>query len=265
MAAFSDRVIVITGASSGIGRALALELAKQRPNLVLAARDSARLEDVAAACRRLGAGAAVVPTDITHGDQCRRLIEETIGQFHRLDVLVNNAGRAMWSRFDELTDLSVIDDLMRVNYLGSVNCTHHALPHLKSSRGLIVAMASISGLIGAPLLSGYAASKHAIIGFFESLRIELAGTGVDVTIVAPDFVQSEILDRASGPDGKPLEHSPLDQGKLLSAEQCARRVVRGMTRRKRLVLTSERSAWARWGQLLAPRLVDRIAAAAVRR
>ena len=85
---------------------------------------------------------------------------------------------------------------MRVNYLGSVYCTHHALPHLKASRGLIVAMASISGLIGVPLLTGYAASKHAIVGFFESLRIELAGTGVGVTIVAPDFVQSEILARS---------------------------------------------------------------------
>ena len=192
------------------------------------------------------------------------MIDRTAERFGRLDVLVNNAGGAMWARFDELTDLSVLDDLMRVNYLGSAYCTHAALPWLKQSRGLIVAMASISGLIGAPLLTGYAASKHAIVGLFESLRIELAESGVDVTIVAPDFVQSEILTRATGPDGRPLASSPLDQQKLLSAEKCARRIVRGMRRRKRLVLTSERSAWARWGVLLAPWLVDRISAAAVR-
>ena len=125
-------------------------------------------------------------------------------------------------------------------------------------------MASISGLIGAPLLTGYAASKHAIVGFYESLRMELAGSGVDVTIVAPDFVQSEILQRAVDAAGKPLNRSPLDQSKLLSSEACAQRIVKGMRRRKRLVLTSERSAWARWGQLLMPRLVDRITRGAVR-
>ncbi len=265
MAPFAEQVIVITGASSGIGRALALELAPQRPRLVLAARDTGRLEQTAADCRRLGAETEVVPTDVTDPDQCRALVDRAAERFGRLDVLVNNAGRAMWARFDELTDLSVLDDLMRVNYLGSVYCTHHALPLLKQSRGLVVAMASISGLIGAPLLTGYAASKHAIVGFFESLRIELAGSGVDVTIIAPDFVQSEILHRATGADGRPLAANPLAEQKLLSAEKCARRIVRGMGRRKRLVLTSERSAWARWGMLLAPWLVDRIAAAAVSR
>jgi short-subunit dehydrogenase len=170
----------------------------------------------------------------------------------------------MWTRFDELADLAVMEDIMRLNYLGSVHCTYFALPHLKQSRGLIVAVASVSGLLGAPLLSGYAASKHAMIGFFESLRIELAGTGVGVTIIAPDFVQSEILSRAVDARGRPLNTSPLDQQKLLTAEACARRIARAMGRRERLVLTSARSKWARWGKLLVPKLVDWIAAAVVR-
>jgi short-subunit dehydrogenase len=169
----------------------------------------------------------------------------------------------MWCRFDSLVRLAVMEDLMRVNYLGSVYCTFHALEHLKRARGLVVGMASISGLIGVPFLSGYAASKHALIGFYESLRIELASSGVGVTIAAPDFVRSEILSRALGADGRPLEHSPLNQTRLTSAEAVARRIVRGMGRRKRLILTSERSAWARWGKLLAPWLVDRVAAASV--
>jgi short-subunit dehydrogenase len=262
---FEQQVIVITGASSGIGRALALELAPQQPRLVLAARNQARLAMVAEECRHLGAQALVVPTDVTSAAECRELIEQTVSAFARLDVLVANAGVAMWARFDELSNLDVLEHLMRVNYLGSAQVPHAALPHLKQSRGLIVAMASISGLIGAPLLTGYSASKHAIVGFYESLRMELAGTGVDITIVAPDFVQSEILERAVDSAGRPLDRSPLDQNKLLSAEACARRIVKGMRRRKRLVLTSERSAWARWGQLLIPSLVDRIARNAIPR
>ncbi|MBI3836502.1 MAG: SDR family oxidoreductase [Planctomycetia bacterium] len=263
MAQFSDQVILITGASSGIGRALALELAPRRPKLVLAARDAQRLEDAAATCLRLGAETLAVPTDVTVEEQCGELIARAIKRFGRLDALVNNAGRAMWARFDELTDLAVMEEIMRLNYLGSVYCTHFALTHLKQSCGLIVAVASVSGLLGAPLLSGYVASKHAVIGFYESLRIELAGSGVGVTIVAPDFVQSEILSRAVDAKGQRLNKSPLDQKKLMTAEACARRIVKAMGRRERLVLTSARSKWARWGKLLAPKLVDWIAAAAV--
>jgi short-subunit dehydrogenase len=260
MEALAGKRIVITGASSGIGRALALEIAPRKSRLVLAARNRERLAEVAAMCQARGAEALVVPTDVTSPEACRQLIEATIAGLGGLDILVNNAGAAMWARFDELADARRIEELMQLNYLGSVYPTLHALAHLKQSRGLIVAIASISGIISPPLLSGYAASKHAVIGFFESLRIELKQSGVGVTIVAPDFVQSEILERATGADGKALGNSPLEQSKLLSTEKCARKIIRGIERRKRLVLTSERSAWARWGQLLAPRLVDRIAA-----
>jgi short-subunit dehydrogenase len=263
MARFRDSVIVITGASAGIGRALALVLAPERAKLVLAARNASRLEETAARCRALGAETLVVPTDITHSQECRNLIEQAAARFGRLDVLVNNAALAMWARFDELADTSGIEDIMRVNYLGGVYCTHYALSHLKRTRGLVVALASIAGLVGVPKMSGYAASKHAVIGFYESLRIELADSGVGVTIVAPDFVQSEILARALDAEGQPLALSPLNQTRLPTAESCARRIVKAMDRRERLVLTSLRSKWARWGRLLLPKLVDRIAAASV--
>jgi len=252
----SPQVVVITGASSGIGRALAVELATRGNRLVLAARDVDRLSEVAGLCQQHGAETLVVPTDVTRQDQCQRLIEEAAGRFDRIDVLVNNAGRAMWSRFDLLDDLRVIEEIMQLNFMGGVYCTRHALPHLERSRGLIVAMASLSGLIGVPMLTGYAASKHAMIGFYESLRIEMATRGVGVTIVAPDYVQSEVLERAMDRHGQSLGHSPLDQKKMPTAQACARRVVRAMARRERLVLTSFRSGAARWGQLLAPKLVD---------
>jgi short-subunit dehydrogenase len=263
MGAFTGKVVIVTGASSGIGRALALLLAEQRARLVLAARDEARLREVAAACEAKGADALVVPTDVAAPEACRRLVERSLERYKILDVLVNNAGVGMIARFDEVQDLSGYESVMRVNYLGSVHLTHHALPALKASRGLIVAVASLTGLTGVPLRTAYAASKHAMVGFFESLRIELRGTGVDVTIVAPDFVLTEIQRRAAGPDGRPLGKSQLDASKVMSAEQCARLIVAAMERRRRLLITSLRGRLGRWARLVAPGLVDRIALRAV--
>jgi short-subunit dehydrogenase len=262
---FAQQSILITGASSGIGRALALALAADRPRLTLAARNPERLAAVADECQKLGAETLAVPADVTDEAQCRGLVERAVGRFGGLDVLVNNAGQAMWSRFESLEDLRPLEAVMRLNYLGSVYCTYHALAHLRRSRGRLVAMSSVSGLTGVPLLSGYAASKHAVIGFFESLRIELAQSGVSVTILAPDFVQSEIFDRALDPQGRPLGHSPLDQNKLMTADRCAARIKKAIARRERLVVMSGRAKNMRWGKLLMPWLVDRMVSAAVRR
>jgi short-subunit dehydrogenase len=255
---FADKVVVVTGASSGIGKALCLALAPHRPKLVLAARDEARLTGVAEACRGLGATTLVVPTDVASQDACQRLVTRTLGQFGTLDALVNNAGIGMIAGFEEVQDLSLYEDLMRVNYLGCVYPTYYALPALKKSRGRLVAVASLAGLTGVPTRTAYAASKHAVIGFFESLRIELTGTGVSVTIVAPDFVVSEIHERAAGPDGKPLGSSPL-KGKIMTAEACAAMIVKAMERRERLVITSFRGRFGRWIKLIAPGVIDSIA------
>ena len=175
-AAFRDNVVVVTGASAGIGAELARQLAAGGARLALAARDAARLEEVAAECRARGGRALAVPTDVGEEAQCAALVERAVAEYGRLDTLVNNAGISMWARFDEITDLSIFERVMRVNYLGSVYCTHHALPHLKRSRGRIVGVSSLTGKTGVPTRSGYAASKHAMAGFFDSLRIELDGT-----------------------------------------------------------------------------------------
>ncbi|MEO8347800.1 MAG: SDR family oxidoreductase [Acidobacteriota bacterium] len=265
MSEFTARTVVVTGASSGIGRALCLEVAVRRPNLVLAARGAARLEEVAGECRARGAEALVVPTDVESEDACRNLIDRTVERFGGLDVLVANAGRTMWARLDEMKDLSLYEELMRTNYLGAVYPTFHALPFLKKSRGRIVVVSSLAGLTGVPERTGYAATKHALFGFFESLRIELQGTGVTVTIVAPDFVRSEIHRRAIGADGKPLGTSPLSEGKVMTAEECARRILRATERRQRLVITSLRGSFGRWARLFAPGLIDAVARRAIRR
>ncbi len=223
---YRDRSIVLTGASSGIGRALGLELAGERPRLILAARDAAKLEEVAAPCRERGAEALVVPTDVTDETACRALVERAVAAYGGLDVLVLNAGVSMWARFDEIRDLSIFERLMRVNYHACVWLSAAALPHLLRSRGQFVVVASLAGLAGVPTHTAYAASKHALIGFFDSLRAELAGSGVTVTIVAPDFVLSEIHRRALGPDGRALGTSPLQEGRIMTAERCARAIHR---------------------------------------
>jgi len=265
MPTYAGKVIVLTGASSGIGHALALAIAPQRPRLVLAARDPARLEEVAKECRAGGAEALVVPADVSSEAACGALVARTIESFGALDVLVNNAGIGMMARFDEVSDLSVYESLMRVNYLGCVYLTHHALPHLKKSRGQIVVVASMAGLTGVPTRTGYAASKHAVFGFFDSLRIELDGSGVSVTLIAPDFVRSEIHRRAFGADGKPTGKSPLQESRIMSAEECAGLIVGAMEKRQRLLITSWRGRLGRIVRLFAPGFIDAVARKAVAR
>ena len=264
MQTFAGKTVLITGASEGIGRALALQLAGERPNLVLNARNAARLEDTARECAARGAAVATVPGDVARPEDCARFVARAVERFGGVDVLVNNAGVTMWARFDAVRDLTIYERLLAVNYLGAVHTTAAALPYLKAARGLVVAVASIAGLTGVPERTGYAASKHAMVGFFESLRIELAADGVDVTIVAPDFVVSQIHRRAVGPDGAPLGATPMQEARIMTAEECARRIARAMHRRQRLLITSARGRFGRWARLLAPRLVDRLAARAIR-
>lgn len=258
-----ENVVILTGASSGIGRALAIELAGRGSWLSLAARDVARLEEVAGVCRSRGARAIVVPTDVTDEAQCRALVERTVVEYGRIDTLINNAGISMWARFEEMQTLAPFDEIMRTNYMGSVFCTHHALPHLKQSHGRIVAVSSMAGKSGVPTRTGYAASKHAMVGFFDSLRIELAGSGVSVTILYPDFVTSEIRKRAYGADGKPLQTSPVREAEVMTAEECARRMTHAIEGRRRELLMSRRGSIGIWLKLIAPELVDRIAQKAI--
>jgi len=260
----AGHVIVLTGASEGIGRALALELARRGLRLVLAARNLQRLEELARECAAQGSAALPVSTDVLDPAQCRALIDVAIARFGRLDVLINNAGGTMWARFDAFADLSVYEHLVRLNYLSAVHLTAAALPWLKQTQGRLVAVASMAGLTGVPERTGYSASKHALVGFFESLRIELGDSGVSVTIIAPDFVVTETHKRAIGPDGRPLGQSPMRQERIMTAQQCAELVVPAIEKRKRLLLTSLRGRMARWVRLVAPSLIDRLAARAIR-
>jgi short-subunit dehydrogenase len=183
--------------------------------------------------------------------------------FGRLDTFVNNAGVSMWARFEDIQDMSILERIMQVNYMGAVYCTRHALPHLRESGGRLVGVASLTALVGVPTRTGYSASKHAMRGFFDSLRIELDGSGVSVTMIYPGFVSTGIRENATGPDGKPIEISPVKEGEVMSVDDCARRIVRAIERREREVVMTARGKIGLWLKLIAPGLIDRIAKRAI--
>ncbi|MFW5925549.1 MAG: SDR family oxidoreductase [Myxococcota bacterium] len=260
---FADKRVIVTGASAGIGRRLAEELAARGARVALAARNEEALREVADRCREAGGEPRVVPTDVADPDACARLVQATVEAFGGVDVLVNNAGISMWARFDQITDLSVFERIMRINYLGAVYCTHHALPHLKRSQGLLVAVSSLTGKTGVPTRTAYAASKHAMQGFFDSLRVELRNTGVDVLVASPGFVATDLRDRALGPDGEPLAHSPRDEGRgNMTVDECVRRLLDAMDQRRRDVVMTAQGRVGVWAKLVAPGVVDRMAARA---
>jgi short-subunit dehydrogenase len=266
MMSLRDKVVIVTGASSGIGRELATQLAARGASLVVAARGVDELEQTRIACASLGGQVIGMPTDVASQQSCQRLIDETIERFGRLDVLVNNAGISAYAPFERTTDLKLFERIMNVNYLGAVYCTHFALPQLKQQRGLIVAVSSLQGLTGFPGSSAYSASKHAMQGFFDSLRIELAADGVDVLVVSPGAVATQIHTRRLGPDGEmSVESLSRSNAAGMSAAECARQIVAAIERRRRELVMTSAGKLGRWLKLIAPAWTDRMVASAVRR
>lgn len=262
---FRDNVVVITGASAGIGLEVARQLSAQGANLVLAAREPAMLEAAAASCRTIGAQVVAVQTDVGDSEQCRRLIESAVSNYGRIDTLINNAGISMHARFDQLSDVHAVDRVTRINYFGSVYCTWYALPHLKRSHGRIVGVSSITGKIGVPTRTLYAGTKHAMAGFFDSLRIELKDDGVSVTMIYPGFVATDIAQRALGPDGQVLGTRPVDKGKVMQVDVCARQIIDAAAKRSREVIMARPAKLGMLLKVLAPERVDRMAAKGIKR
>ncbi len=264
---FEDHVAVITGASSGIGEALALRLADQQARLALAARRVEKLQAVAAECEQRGGRALVIPTDISDEAQCRRLIDRTVEAYERIDMLVNNAGFTVRAALGELPDLKPFRQVMDVNLMGAVYCTYYALPHLRQTRGRIVGVSSIGGKAPVPLSTSYAASKHGMGGFFDSLRIELANDGVSVTVVYPDFVVTEFAANIVMADGERAGEEAARafySDKTMTAETCARIILDAAARRKREVTTSARGRLVGLVKVIAPGLLDRLLGKALR-
>ncbi len=230
-----DKVVLITGASSGIGEALARRFAREGSKLVLAARRIDRL--ISLENELAGTEILSVKTDVAVEDDCRNLIEQAISRFGKIDVLINNAGISMRAIFEEV-ELDVIRRLMDVNFWGTVYCTKYALPHLLKSKGSVVGVISIAGHVGLPGRTGYSASKFAVRGFLDTLRIENLKKELHVMVVAPGFTASEVRKVALNAQGTTQGQSPRDEAKMMSAEECADHIYKAVVKRKRqLILT----------------------------
>jgi short-subunit dehydrogenase len=255
---------VVTGASWGIGEEIALQLATAGARVVLAARRRDQLERVALRCRSARGEVVVVPTDVSDPAQCGALIDASVKAFGRIDALVNNAGQGFWGRADEVTDLSVFEKMLRVNYLSAVWCTTAALPHLKATKGRILTVGSVSGLTGVPLRSAYAASKHALAGFMDTLRIEMESSGVSVTMIHPGFVSTGSQARNVGADGTVLGEMPVKPAGGHTPEEIARMLLEAGLARKREAVPGLRIKLGLMLRPFLPGLIDRMTSKAIR-
>jgi short-subunit dehydrogenase len=258
-----SHIVIITGASTGIGEELAYRYAARGASIVLSARRESELERVAAGVRALGGNALTVAADVAQQDDCRRIIDRAVSQFGRIDTLINNAGMTMWAKFADIADVSILARIMQVNYMGAVYCTHFALPHLRRSRGRLVGIASLTGLVGVPTRTGYAASKHAMRGFFDSLRIELADEGVTVTMIYPGFVATGIRENATGADGQAAKIDPVNRDEVMSVDECASLCMRAIDARDREMVMTLKGKLGQWLKLIAPGVIDKMAKRAV--
>ena len=256
-AAFHGQVVVITGASAGIGRSLALQLADEGAKVVLAARRVNRLEQIAVECRQRGGEALAIRTDVSDEVQCKALIKMAVETFGRLDMLINNAGLAVTALFEEFPDLQLFKHTMDVNFYGSVHCSYYALPYLKQTRGRILAISSLGGKAALPYNTPYIASKYAMHGFYDALRMELMQHGVSVTVICPSWVRTEFHEVQMDKDGIPkgVRGRALYTKNTMTAERCAGIALQAAYRRRREVLMSP-GLLAAWLKLIAPGFLD---------
>ncbi len=260
---YKDKVIIVTGASSGIGLASAQKFASLGAKVVLAARSLDKLEKIASDLNQKFAAhnsqliAHCIKTDVTKEEDCKNLIDQTVRHFGKIDVLVNNAGISMRAVFKDL-DLTVMKSLMDTNFWGTVYCTKYALPYLLKSKGSVVGVISTAGYVGLPARTGYSASKFAVRGFLETLRIEHLYDGLHVMIFAPGFTTSNIRNVALTADGSPQGETPRNEERMMSAERVARIMARGIMKKKtHMVLTPLGKATLIANRRL-PRMADRM-------
>lgn len=234
-----NKVVVITGASSGIGKACAVRFANAGSKVVIAARNKEKLREVEKDIKNKGGEVLLVSADVSVEMDCKFLIDHTVSHYGGIDVLINNAGISMRALFAD-ADLQVIKNLMQVNFWGMVYCTKYALPHLLESNGSVVGVSSIAGYIGLPARTGYSASKAAMQGFLNALRTETRSQGLHVMIACPGFTASNIRKVALKADGTSQGESPLEEGKIMPAEEVAEHIYKGVqSRKKEIVLTKE--------------------------
>jgi NAD(P)-dependent dehydrogenase (short-subunit alcohol dehydrogenase family) len=260
---FADAAVVISGAGNGLGRALALRFARAGSRTVLLDRDATAVRDVAREIEASGGASLAIPCDVTDEAACAASVSAAAERHGRIDVLVNNAGITHRSAF-EATQTDVLRRVMDVNFFGAVHLTRAALPHLKRSRGLVIALSSVAGYTPLIARTGYAASKHALHGFLESLRTEVEPDGVGVLLACPSFVATGIDRNALGPTGGPATHRQIVVGRRLQPEAVAERIFGAAARNRRQVLIGRTAHAAWWVSRFAPTLYARLMARRLR-
>lgn len=249
---FSGKVFIVTGASSGIGKAIALEAAKQGANVVVAARNFEKLEAVAQAIDGFGVKCLPVKTDVSKKEEAENLINKTVEKFGKIDVLVNNAGVSMRSMFNEL-ELDVFEKVMNINFNGTVYCTRYAINHILKQKGSVVGVSSISGFTPLPARTAYVASKYAMYGFLTTLGLENITKGLHVLIAHPWFVESEIRRNALQADGTKQGETPRNEEKMMTAEETALIILKGIRKRKRVIVMTLLGKFGWFSEKLLPR------------
>ncbi|MCF8219576.1 MAG: SDR family oxidoreductase [Bacteroidales bacterium] len=252
-----EKVVIITGASSGIGKALAWKYASEGFKVVIAARRKEQLQELARELESEGAEVLAVSADVSKEDDCRHLIDQTVENYGRIDILINNAGVSMRAVFEDL-ELDVLHKVMDINFWGTVQCTHAAFPYLLKSKGSVVGVSSVAGFQGLPGRTGYSASKAAINNFLDVIRQETQKKGLHVLLACPGFTSSDIRKTALLKDGAQQGETPRNESKMMSAEEVAEHIYRAVVRRKRTLILTRVGKMTVMLKKCCPRLLDKI-------
>ena len=251
------KVVIITGGSSGIGKALAAEFGARGSKIMITGRNGFNLEKTVKELEERGIIVSGFRGDVSIEDDNRRMAEEAIERYGTIDILINNAGISMRALFEE-ADLEVIQKVMNTNFFGMVYATKYCLPEIIRNKGSVIGISSIAGFQGLPGRTGYSASKFALNGFLEALRLELSAKGTHVLTACPGFTSTNIRIQALTKNGKVQGHSPRDEASMMSPEECARYIYAATVKRKRtLVLTTQGKLAVLVNKWL-PGLADRI-------
>jgi short-subunit dehydrogenase len=253
-----DKIVIITGASSGIGKSLAVEFAKRGANLVLAARQYVTLCEITdQLINQYNIKAIAVQCDVSKEEDCEHLIKQTLTTYGQIDVLINNAGISMRALFVD-ADLEVLKTVMDVNFWGMVYCTKYALPEILKTKGTVVGVSSIAGYKGLPGRTGYSASKFAMNGFLDTLRVENLKTGVNVLTACPGFTASNIRNRSLDKSGKQQGESTMQEEKMMTADEVAKIIANGVENRARTLVMTGQGKLMVFLNKFVPNLVDKL-------
>ena len=255
MSYFSNKVVIVTGGSDGIGKALVEALLQQGAKVATCARNFDKLYQLG----KMHAGKSLFTAaiDVSNENECKLFIEDVIKTYGSIDILINNAGISMRAMFKDV-EMETMRKVMDINFWGTVYCSKYALPYITKQQGTIASVSSIAGFRGLPGRAGYSASKFAMNGFMEALRTELLDTGVHVMWVSPGFTASNIRNAALTKDGKPQGASPLEEGSLKTAEECAAQILDAIQKKKRTLIFSADDKRTVLLNKLIPSLTDKL-------